>query len=181
MKLLLVVARKFGICRGPLVWLLFCIIAKQCALVQCTSSTVEFLMVFTANWSCLRHFINPCTARFKQWESFDKDLLSRLLHWLVYRLVNNALFKVSPDFHQLLLLGHVTYTGFLYAPCTQLKVLYSTVLRCELTRGHKSSEMKSGVSWRRNSTVERALWTSTTPAHWPTGNLCQHNLQKTLF
>jgi len=36
---------------------------------------------------------------------FDKALLSSL----IYRLVNNGLFKVSPDFHQLLLLDHVTY------------------------------------------------------------------------
>jgi len=61
------------------------------------------------------------------------------------------------------------------------QVLYSTVLRCGLIGGHKSSEMKSFVSWRRNSAVERARWTGTTPAHWPAGNLFKHNLREMLF
>jgi len=40
--------------------------------------------------------------------SFDKGLLASL----VCRLVNNGLFKVSPDFHQSLLLGHVTVVTY---------------------------------------------------------------------
>jgi len=54
-------------------------------------------------------------------------------------------FKVSPDFHQSLLLVHVTY-WLLVCSCMQPQVLYSTVLRCGLIGGHKSTEMKSGVS-----------------------------------
>jgi len=75
--------------------------------------------------------------------SFDKG--SESLAPLVYRLVNNDLFKVSPDFRQSLLLGHVTYC-LLVCSCMQPQVLYSTVLRCRLIGGHKSSEMKSGAS-----------------------------------
>jgi len=102
--------------------------------------------------------------------SYDKSLLAPL----VYRLVNNGLFKVSPDFHQSLLLGRVTY-WLLVCSCMQPQVLYSTMLRCRWVGGHKSSEIKSGVSWRRNSTVERARWTGTTLVYWPAYNLLKHN------
>jgi len=72
--------------------------------------------------------------------SFDKGLLAPLVY---HHLVNNGLIKVSPDFHQLLLLGHVTY-WLLVCPFMQPQVLYSTVavLRCGPIGGHNSSEIK---------------------------------------
>jgi len=76
--------------------------------------------------------------------SFSSDKV--LLAPLVYRLVNNGLFKVSPRLPpQSLLLGHVTYR-LLVCSSMQPQVLYSTVLSCGLIGGHKSSEMKSDVS-----------------------------------
>jgi len=95
--------------------------------------------------------------------AFDKGLLAPL----VYRLVNNGLFKV----HQSLLPGHVMY-WLLVCSCMQPRVLYCTVLRCGLIGDHKSSEMKSGVSWRR---------TGTSQAHCPAGNLFKHNLRELLL
>jgi len=52
---------------------------------------------------------------------------------------------------------HRVSKTLLICSCIQSQVLVSTVLRCGLIGGHKSSEMKSGVSKRMNSTVERAL------------------------
>jgi len=43
----------------------------------------------------------------------------------------------------------ISRTGFFYP-----QVMYSTVLRCRLIGGHKSSEMKLSVSRHRNLTVE---------------------------
>jgi len=107
---------------------------------------------------------------------FDKSLLAPV----AYRLVKSDLFKVSPDFHQLMLLDHVTY-WLLVCSSMQPQVLYPTVLRCRLIGSHKSSEMKSGISWCGNSSVERAQWTSTTLVHWPAGTLFNHKLRKMLF
>jgi len=69
-----------------------------------------------------------------------------LLHWSIhYRLVNNGLFKVSPDFHQSLLLGRVMY-WLLVCSYMQPQVLYSTMIRCGLIGNYESGEVKSGVS-----------------------------------
>jgi len=54
-----------------------------------------------------------------------------LLHWSIALLTINGLFKVSPDFHQSLLLVHVMY-WLLVCSSMQPQVLYSTVLRCGL-------------------------------------------------
>jgi len=70
------------------------------------------------------------------------------------------------------------------ATCMLLHSARSLVLncvKCGLTGGHKSSEIKSSVTWRKNSTVERARWTGTIPVHWPAGNLFKHKLREMLF
>jgi len=72
---------------------------QNCALVYSTSLTVEFLTVFTDNLFKTCHFSCPQNARYYNKQvfkvlsfSFDKGLLAPL----VYRFVNNGLFKVSP-------------------------------------------------------------------------------------
>jgi len=64
---------------------------------------------------------------------------SRLLHWLVYCLVNNGLFRVSPDFHYAVAVSGTCHVYWLFAA----QALYSAVLRYGLTGSQKSSEMKS--------------------------------------
>jgi len=102
--------------------------------------------------------------------SSDRGLLAPL----VYGLVNNGLSQPG--------LPPIAASGLCHvlASCMLLHAGPNLVLNCVwLIGSYKSSKIKSDVSWRRNSTVERARWTGT--AHWPADNLFKHNLCKMLF
>jgi len=60
--------------------------------------------------------------------SFDKGLLAPL----EYRLLNNGMFKVSPDFHQSMRLGH--HPCNVLASCMLLHVAPGLVLSCVKVR-----------------------------------------------
>ena len=92
--------------------------------------------------------------------SFSLDTSPKSFSPLVNRLVDNCLFKVSPDRHQALLqLDQDAYCFLVHALLQQPKSCNRPGwgLECSATT-IKSGEMKSGVSWRKNSTVERARW-----------------------
>ena len=96
--------------------------------------------------------------------SFSLDTSPRSFSPFVNRLVDNGLFNVSPDRYQLSAAS--ARPCRVLASCTRAPAGSPTSCNrlgwgvdCSiLFGGHKSGEMKSDVSWRKNSTVERARW-----------------------